>query len=446
MTSARSCASQTSPAANNNSGSGVASPNEAVRRSLDRALPGPKIDKIRDGVPGAGLCEGGGKAVWSALLSTAASAYQRGWDCWEWQELVLSPSSALGRQVQLRDGRKPQSKMAVQKILDSAWDKATAWTSEQPPPHTRKEMAQDARARADALLLVAQDPAWPLLAADRRVLAYACELAKTRGINRVALPWRGVVEGTGVGERSVKNALRRLVRLNLLWLEERGKPGTYRARAALYALLPVPVNGSVGPPAQICGTSRQDALGTPTAPVLRAVAGAGRGGAKTAQVAISSPAPRGSSSSNWSDDANDDPPTIDELWLGLVDPCPRSDLRGLLARQLTISEVMKLSGWTRLGAMGGPTQWTSPDGEVTVLRLRDGLPVLEVPPSKQEPAEGLDAVTVVARLYVDGDEQRLLYGVQRAVRGCRPSWLPPVITERIVGELATRWSGGPALA
>jgi hypothetical protein len=236
-----------------------------MRPTLDRALPGPMVDLIRDGVAAKEFRRRGGKAVFSALVRTAASAAQRGWDAWEWEEFVVHPASTLGRQVRLRDGVKARTAKGVRKLLDDAWESATAWLSEQPPAFSRVQMAAQAQSKADALMRKAEDPGFSLLEQDRRVLAYACDQARSRGMDRVALPWRTVAKETGLGERSTKNALQRLHDKGLLTLVERGRPGTHQPKAALYALapVPVPVNGSVGPAAQICGTSEDNASGTP---------------------------------------------------------------------------------------------------------------------------------------------------------------------------------------
>ncbi len=244
-----------------------------TRRPLDRALPGRMVDLIRDGVPPQALRQRGGKAVFSALFRTAASASQRGWDAWEWQELVMHPASILGLQVQLRDGFKPRSPKDVQKLLDDAWDKATAWVNEQPPAFTKRQMAAEIELKTASLMGKAEDPGFPLADADRRVLAYACDQAKARGTDTVALPWRAVVEGTCLGERSAKNALQQLHDKGLLTRVEAGRSGTKNPRAALYRLaaLPVPVNGSVGPVAQVCGTPEAATRGTPLPPLPRPV-------------------------------------------------------------------------------------------------------------------------------------------------------------------------------
>ncbi len=83
----------------------------------------------------------------------------------------------------------------------------TVWARDQPAPFSRELMAERARSHADALLRKVEDPSSPLSEPGRKVLGYACELAKTRGIDRVALPRRTVMTQTGLGERSVRGLL-----------------------------------------------------------------------------------------------------------------------------------------------------------------------------------------------------------------------------------------------
>jgi hypothetical protein len=91
------------------------------------------IDLITDGVAPAALKINGGKAVYAALVTTAASAYLRGWDRTEWEALVQEPRRTLGRQVALKDGHRQRSPKAINKALRDAWDAATVWLSKQGP-------------------------------------------------------------------------------------------------------------------------------------------------------------------------------------------------------------------------------------------------------------------------------------------------------------------------
>jgi hypothetical protein len=211
------------------------SPQRRARRPLDRALPGPLVDLIRDGVGGRDLRFEGDRAVWSALVRTAASAAQRGWDAWEWEELVLQPDSRLGVQAQIRRSRRlPEAR--VHQTLDAAWDRATAWANEQPPPFDGQEMADEVERKAVLAELRLQDPDNGLLDADRRVLLYAVAEARQRGLDRLALPWRSIKDATGLGERTVKKSLRRLDAGGHLILEKPGRPGPSSRRASLYRL------------------------------------------------------------------------------------------------------------------------------------------------------------------------------------------------------------------
>jgi len=57
-------------------------PPSVRRRELNRALPGTMIDLIHNGVSTQELRYGGDRAVYNAAFKTAASATQRGWECW----------------------------------------------------------------------------------------------------------------------------------------------------------------------------------------------------------------------------------------------------------------------------------------------------------------------------------------------------------------------------
>jgi hypothetical protein len=94
--------------------------------------------------------------------------------------------------------------------------------------------------------------------ADRRVLKFACDQAERLHTTRPAMPWRAVAEGTGLGQRTVRNSLRRLDEAGLLALAVHGLPAgpsSKRRRANCYRLpagegahIPVPKVRSVGPP------------------------------------------------------------------------------------------------------------------------------------------------------------------------------------------------------
>ncbi len=241
------------------------------RRALDRALPGPMIDLIRDGVAPQQLTAAGAKAVYKAVWRTAASACQRGWDQWEWEELLFQPQSRLGQQVKLRDGGTPLSAARVRATLDRVWDQATAWANEQEPPATRQELLLRARPNLTAARRKLEDPEASLTDADRRVLAFACSEIERRGLERVTLPWRAVRDATGLGERTVKNSLRRLVSSRHLLIAVVGRSGSGTGRrATIYRLpdVPVPEVGSMGPAAELYGTPALMVVGTPASEPL----------------------------------------------------------------------------------------------------------------------------------------------------------------------------------
>lgn len=262
---------------------GSAGPDDAVERPQarplgrdHRSLPPDMTDLVRDGVSPRDLKAQGGQAVWRALVRTAASAHQRGWDRWEWEAFVCEARSRLGTQARLKDGKRERTDKALSDYLAAAWDQATTWVSEQDAAWTPDDLAEQARVRATAVLAMCADPGADLTDAERAVLAYAATQARTRGWDRVQMARRNVEEATGVGERSVRTALRRLEDRGLLSLDVRGRSGRPgrvtqdgrpMARANLYrlpaadsaALVPYQDRGtrSVGLPALVCGTPPQ---------------------------------------------------------------------------------------------------------------------------------------------------------------------------------------------
>lgn len=197
---------------------------------MNRALPGPMIDLVRDGVPDRDLRVSGGHAVRRALLRTATSACQRGWAYSEWVALVDSRASNLGTQTRLDHRRVERPRRAVERAYRTVWEEAARWVAEAPPPFTK----------ADALNRV-EDIARTAATADldvneRRVMTYALDVARSIGTDRPALPRRGVAEGTGLSEKSTRCAIERLIDAGWLVLEERGIPSPRGGRASLYRL------------------------------------------------------------------------------------------------------------------------------------------------------------------------------------------------------------------
>lgn len=239
--------------------------------ALNRALPGWAIDLIRDGVPSADLKASGNRAVWRALVSTAASAQERGWDSTEWEYLVLEAASRLGNQVRLKDRHKARTPKAVAKMLTDAWESAWEWRTEN-PAWDRDQVNAKAQERAAAVLALVADADADLGDRERAVLAYAAQQTQERGMLRVALPWREVKAATGLTERTTKNTLAGLQERGLLNLEVRGHAGATKRKANLYglpapeALSPYLCRGTrpMGPGAQTYGTSTaHPAVGPP---------------------------------------------------------------------------------------------------------------------------------------------------------------------------------------
>ncbi len=252
---------------------------------MNRNLPGPMIDLIRDGVPPTDLRRDGQRAVWSALFRTAASASQRGWDGWEWEVLLREPCSVLGRQASTRDGRRLKTEKSITKTYADAWDRATAWVSEQPPKWRHNEAVEQALHRADLLAELAADPDATLPQSCRAVLAHAANQARRLTSDRPALPRQQMLEATGLGLSALRTALAQLDSAGLLVLAERGRRGANGGRSNLYRLAQKDhpalaaylyrETRSVVPSAQVCSAPLLDLDGAPrqicSAPRLDAV-------------------------------------------------------------------------------------------------------------------------------------------------------------------------------
>lgn len=235
----------------------------------DRALPARMIDLVRDGVRPADLRESGERAVYNALVRTAASAQQRGWTYSEWAALLSEVRSTLGRQVRVRRD-KERTRLAVEKTLRGAWDAAATWLADAPAAFTR----DDALAHVETVRRWIEDADADLTDAERQVLAAACDIAAQHGTTRPALPRRALVDATGLGERTVRTTLARLHDRRVLVLEVPGRSGaagSTRRRAGLYrlpdadAMTAYQYRGtrSMGPLAQVYGTPAAAPLGTP---------------------------------------------------------------------------------------------------------------------------------------------------------------------------------------
>lgn len=196
---------------------------------MDRALPGPMIDLIRDGVPASDLRRRGGRAVWSALVRTAASAKQRGWDCWEWIELIEQRQSKLGTQAMLERG-KAINQRRFRTRLTGAWETAEKWVDERPAAWSPE----------DIRIEIAAVRTWLTVAAmpddHTAVMIHAVDTADRLGTTRPALPWRQVAEATGLNPRRTRDTLAALIEDQALTLDQRGYAGRTKRRANLYRL------------------------------------------------------------------------------------------------------------------------------------------------------------------------------------------------------------------
>jgi len=200
--------------------------------ALRRALPASAVDLIREGVPDRDLRAGGDRAVWRALVSTAASASQRGWTYAEWNALIAERQSQLGTQASFQRGR---YRGIPHKTLLKAWTDAERWVASKPLPIT----APEAKALAASVRSWGSSGKTGLSVPQQAILLFATEVAERNGTTRPALPRREVMAATGLGERTVRTALRQLEQLGLLRLAVAGRPGgpsSQKRRANLYTL------------------------------------------------------------------------------------------------------------------------------------------------------------------------------------------------------------------
>lgn len=203
-----------------------------------RALPGPMIDVIRDGVPARALRERGGAAVWGALVSTAMSARQRGWGFPEWAGLVSETRSMLGRQARLDRGRRDIGPRRYERTLRRAWEAAGRAVAESPPQTA--DQVRDAVDEAIPALDGLPESAWTLPPRDRLVLRWVLAEAARRGMTRPATPARAVEAATGVPRAEVSRALARLRTAGWIELHSRGQRGEGGSgRASLHTVRPV---------------------------------------------------------------------------------------------------------------------------------------------------------------------------------------------------------------
>lgn len=240
---------------------------------MNRALPGWAVDLMRHGVHPLELHRDGQRAVWSAMFRTAASASQRGWDSWEWECLLREPSSVLGRQAATRDGRRLRTEQAISKTYAAAWDRATAWVTEQPTQWRHGQAVEQALHRADLLAELAADPDAELPPTSRAVLAHAASEARRLTSDRPALPRQQMLAATGLGLTALRTALTKLDEAGLLILAERGRRAASGGRANLYQLAredhPALASylyretRSVVPPGQVCSAPPDDLDGAP---------------------------------------------------------------------------------------------------------------------------------------------------------------------------------------
>ncbi|MGY1985449.1 replication/maintenance protein RepL [Blastococcus sp. SYSU DS0669] len=202
----------------------------------ERALDGPYIDLIRDGVTGLDNATGSDydTPVFNALVKVAMSMCQRGHDFATYHLRLTESVSKLGHQARRSRGRKDRSRAETNALLSKAWTTAEGVVAERPALTSGGRAAFIATVRAHVA-----DAALDVTDSQRAVLAYACDSAEAHDNTlRPVMPLRAVAEATGLSIKTVRLALAALSEADLLPRARRGRSGAdpSRWKASLYRL------------------------------------------------------------------------------------------------------------------------------------------------------------------------------------------------------------------
>lgn len=212
-----------------------------VRRLVERGAKGPKRPRTWKEQ----------KPAWAALCKVATSALVRGWSYAHFEQLLMDPRSVLGRQVSFVKGG-TISDDAFAARLRKAWDRQEAYLRGVPSADYAARRAEPVR----DLIREFERLGMPvgMQASDVKVFVFVLHEAEQRGCLRMALPWRLVADGTGLGQTATRNALIRLAAAGVITRVDRGRAsknpslrlaGVYQlATAAKWVALH---DGSAGP-------------------------------------------------------------------------------------------------------------------------------------------------------------------------------------------------------
>ncbi len=202
-------------------------------------MPAYIIDTIREGARRADLGARGQRAVFSELVSTAMSARQHGYSYADWAGLVMAPSSALGRQIQTRDGVRPKKKLRVEQDLRGAWKCACTNVLRSRPWDSQRVMNEalcNVAAVEEFIDRCVNEPNSPIPDNPLLILAIACAEMRRRHLPQVTLARAFLVDESGLGARSVRTAVSKLEELGLLVLKRSGRQGATNRRANIYTV------------------------------------------------------------------------------------------------------------------------------------------------------------------------------------------------------------------
>ena len=214
----------------------MADPGDPCRVWITEAeLPFWAADLIRDGVPSDELRTHGSKALFAALLRLAMAAQEHGWTNDTFVTVTLETRHQLGDQLCHQNGKdRPEDK--CRELVDYAWQKASDFRVVKVPDFGAG-LAAEVEARVVRAVRIAEDANSTLTVEERAVLACVAGEVRRRGWIRVPLPRRELSDALGLGDRTVRTALDRLLAARHLLLTERPSTGVRRT-PTVYELPP----------------------------------------------------------------------------------------------------------------------------------------------------------------------------------------------------------------
>jgi hypothetical protein len=202
--------------------------------TLDRALPGLYIDKIRFGLPERESRNH--RKIFGACVAIAMSAHRRGWSEAQFLHEVARDQSVLWLQLRRKRDGGLRSSASAYRDLHKAWETAVANLCDV-GMRTVAEVRDDAVERATLWADRLTDGADGLTEAESGVLSYVIAETERRGMFRVTCPGRDVADFAKLTHPTAVRTLKGLTRKGFLINHYRGRGGhTATGKAAIYQL------------------------------------------------------------------------------------------------------------------------------------------------------------------------------------------------------------------